>query len=265
MACVLASCCIGLTYGPLIPTHIVIIKAICCAIGIIVIYLPPPVAGKLTKNCVNFVINVPLFTACDLLILQCLHSLDVALKKFHALMETNIQQERPSLSNIDYGMPLTDLVQKANNLFGKIIVSLYSFNIIVIIVFLFWAINDLGHYTSADGAFQPSTVISGLTAGFFCMFSGTKLYYIQTVGQELCDRYSTIRRKLLQLKFDLSRNCDGNVTDVSRIDVLIEQFSGTPITPMDIFNLNYASTATISGVGITYALVLLEFKQGGKE
>ena len=196
----------------------------------------------------------------DLIILQCLHCLGIALEKFEGKIKICIAEKRFPPDNeaiCNAGMSLTTLAEKANRSFGKIIVWMYFSNISTIIVSIFalpLLISSSRHYLPFLCKF-----ISVLLLCVHCM---TKLYYLQSVGQALCDSYASIRKNFLRLKFATCENGDFAVANLARIDVLIEQFSGSPITPMDIFNLNYASALTLAGISLTYIIVLLQFKQG---
>ena len=59
--------------------------------------------------------------------------------------------------------------------------------------------------------------------------------------------------------------CDA---EALRIDTLIDWLSSytsrAPIRPMDIFDLNYASGASITGLILTYMIILLQFKGHGQ-
>lgn len=54
--------------------------------------------------------------------------------------------------------------------------------------------------------------------------------------------------------------------ELCQFEVLVDWFSlAAPVRPMDMFNLNFSSAATLVGLVITYMLVLLQFKIGDCE
>ena len=55
------------------------------------------------------------------------------------------------------------------------------------------------------------------------------------------------------------------VTDGVRLEVLIDKFSEPcPFRPLDTFNVNFSTAASLSGLAFTYVIVLIQFKQGDK-
>ncbi len=63
---------------------------------------------------------------------------------------------------------------------------------------------------------------------------------------------------------DLAYNETGLQTDLrDRLQLLTMHFSNSnPIRPMDIFGMNYASTASVAGLMFTYLIVLMQFRVG---
>ena len=47
----------------------------------------------------------------------------------------------------------------------------------------------------------------------------------------------------------------------AQAEVLIDRFGrAAPIRPLDVFDVNYATAASVSGLILTYVIVLLQFK-----
>lgn len=47
------------------------------------------------------------------------------------------------------------------------------------------------------------------------------------------------------------------------LDVLIDKFSASsPFRPLDMFDANYSTLASLAGLSFTYVIVLLQFKIG---
>ena len=53
------------------------------------------------------------------------------------------------------------------------------------------------------------------------------------------------------------------VRERSQLEALVDRYSGSaPFRPLDMFSVNFASAASIFGLGATYIIVLLQFKVG---
>ncbi len=79
------------------------------------------------------------------------------------------------------------------------------------------------------------------------------------VGQELCDHYSSIRENLQAASVTHAESL--SKSSMRQLDVLIDQFSRpAPIRPKNVFDLNLASGASVSGLMLTYLIVMLQFK-----
>ncbi len=63
---------------------------------------------------------------------------------------------------------------------------------------------------------------------------------------------------------DLAYNETGLQGDLKdRLHLLTVHFSNSsPIRPLDIFSMNYASTASVAGLMFTYLIVLMQFRVG---
>ena len=83
----------------------------------------------------------------------------------------------------------------------------------------------------------------------------TELHALQSAGQAASNAYKRLKESCDRLRLG-----KGDVGE--ELSVLSERSSSVPIRPMDIFNLNYASAASIYGMVLTYLVVLMQFKGG---
>ena len=70
----------------------------------------------------------------------------------------------------------------------------------------------------------------------------------------------TIKESIQELLIHESDELTEN--EKSKVDLLLERFSNrAPFRPLDVFDANFASAASLAGLIITYVIVLLQFKQ----
>ena len=68
-------------------------------------------------------------------------------------------------------------------------------------------------------------------------------------------------RHYAQIKTNLQNAMLLDLPSKSHLEVTIERFTRpSPIRPMDMFDLNYASAMSIFGLLLTYLIVLFQFK-----
>ena len=83
----------------------------------------------------------------------------------------------------------------------------------------------------------------------------------QDVGQKLCDDVSEARETIQRMRMDNAKRL--TATETLEMDTLIDWLSFSsraPIRPMDVFDMNYSSGASILGLILTYMIILLQFK-----
>ncbi len=92
---------------------------------------------------------------------------------------------------------------------------------------------------------------------------------LQSVGQRLCDRFSAVRYALAEWKMASFETLSDQQR--SQVEALASGGAGpssffarpAPLCPMDIFSLNRASAASVTGLVVTYMVVLLQMKLAG--
>ena len=101
-----------------------------------------------------------------------------------------------------------------------------------------------------------SVFFYSLWNGMFSILFVSRLMGYHSIGQKMANHYSQIKTNLQNaLLFELSSK--------THLEVAIERFSrAAPIRPMDVFDLNLASGASILGLLVTYLIVLFQFKIG---
>ena len=86
-------------------------------------------------------------------------------------------------------------------------------------------------------------------------------FTLQDVGQKLCDDVSEARERIQRMRLDNAKRL--TVAETLEMDTLIDWLSFSsraPIRPMDVFDMNYSSGASILGLILTYMIILLQFK-----
>ena len=54
-----------------------------------------------------------------------------------------------------------------------------------------------------------------------------------------------------------------SVRETVHMEVLIEKFSKScPFRPLDMFDVNFSTAASLAGLGFTYVIVLMQFREG---
>ncbi len=86
---------------------------------------------------------------------------------------------------------------------------------------------------------------------------------LMNTGQDLASGYRSVRSALLGIVVERSETLTPK--EQAEILILVDHFSTpAPVRPMDVFNLNYGSGASIVGLVLTYIIVLLQFKMGDR-
>ena len=86
-------------------------------------------------------------------------------------------------------------------------------------------------------------------------------FTLQDVGQKLCDDVSEARERIQRMRLDNAKRL--TAAEILEMDTLIDWLSFSsraPIRPMDVFDMNYSSGASILGLILTYMIILLQFK-----
>ncbi len=82
-------------------------------------------------------------------------------------------------------------------------------------------------------------------------------------GQNLANLYKRIRARLQEAMIAEADSLSSKERTV--IEVLMTKFTtSAPFRPLDIFDVNFASAASLLGLILTYVIVLLQFKVSDK-
>ena len=213
----------------------------------------------------NFLIQ--LFSVAFGLAMQCLSCLEIALAKFDHLTKKKYMicaiGGADDLSNeniISKGLCLHDLVKRANNMFGGILLYQYGHSLFFATFGIYFSTTILKVYIEEINWINEMVLMFSLANIIMVIFKIYKIYMMQAKGQVLCNHFASIKDNLENISLVFARNLD--FEDERKLRVLISRFSTTssPIRPCDVFDMNTASFVSISGIILTYLIVLLQFK-----
>ena len=77
----------------------------------------------------------------------------------------------------------------------------------------------------------------------------------------MCDDAAEARERVQRMRMDKAKRL--TVEETLEIETLVDWLSfstRSPIRPMDAFDMNYSSGASIVGLILTYMIILLQFK-----
>ena len=77
----------------------------------------------------------------------------------------------------------------------------------------------------------------------------------------MCEDVAEARERIQRMRMDNAKRLTAEET--LEVDTLVDWLSFSsraPIRPMDVFDMNYSSGASIMGLILTYMIILLQFK-----
>ena len=192
-----------------------------------------------------------------ILILTSLKSLNAALKKYVNKIQDALKDKYVNSNElsdiIDIGFTLIEMSKLANNIFGKLLALEYLSVMEMSVVGAFIGLNIFKGFSN----FEPALIFLPMGCYFVVITHAIKHHSYARTGQDLCNAYSEIKDGLDNLLM-----YDG-VCDKQRreLESLFNRFSVTsPIRPMDMFDMNYASFAVQNNMMFTYSIILMQFK-----
>lgn len=198
--------------------------------------------------------------------MQCLSCLEIALAKFDHLTKQKYMicavGSTDDLSNeniISKGLCLYDLVKKANNMFGGILLYQYGHSLFFATFGIYFSTTIFKVYIEEISWINEMVLMFSLANIILVIFKIYKIYMMQAKGQVLCNHFASIKDNLENMSLIFARHLD--FEEERKLRVLISRFSTpSPIRPCDVFDMNTASFVSISGIILTYLIVLLQFK-----
>ncbi len=182
---------------------------------------------------------------------------------------------------LDVGFNLDELTLQAGSMFGKLLFLLYLYHTLFIPTGLFFATSIFN--TSEFGAASLKRLAIcflavchiTLTIAFsfgvanilISVASIVMLSGLVGVGQRLSTAYADVRGALQELEMAAHKDDDDTLTlkEKTRLRILESRFSRPcPLRPLDTFNVNSASGASLAGLILTYLIVLLQWKLSEK-
>ena len=202
--------------------------------------------------------------------MQCIGSLDLALEKYEhmtkkkSLMCNGGSQDESNENIISKGFSLYLLVKQANNVFGGIILMQYGFSLFFATFGIYFSTTIFKVYNKELGRINEMVLAFSMANIVTVIFMIYKIFMMQAKGQALCCHFAAIKDNLEGILMVFAKQLDSE--EEKKLEVLISRFStkSSPIRPCDVFDVNTASFVSISGIIITYLIVLLQFKLNAK-
>jgi hypothetical protein len=208
------------------------------------------------------------FTASVALILHIMTYLDQNLNSFilqvaskttqpHNANPKKLRQGGSLTQLLDDGAVIFQLCEQADRLLGPITITLYFIHLILSACGIFFGTS------LAEGLMKKNyLLITYGTSNFLLSICSMQyLWSLMNKGQRLCDSFARVKKSLQDL-FIAKANIL-TAKERAQMDVLTERYSkDSPMRPMGVFSLNRASGTSISGLILTYIIVLLQFKSG---
>ena len=154
---------------------------------------------------------------------------------------------------IDLGFTLIEMSKSANNLFGKLLALEYLSIMEMSVVGAFIGLNIFKGISTSE----PALIFLPIGSYFVVFTHAIKHHSYARAGQNTCYAYSEIQDGLDKLLM-----CHGVCERQRReLESLFKRFSVTsPIRPLDMFDMNYASYAVQNNIMFTYSIILMQFK-----
>ena len=199
--------------------------------------------------------------------MQCLSCLEIGLAKFDNLTKQKYmicaigrKEEFSNAHLISKGLCLHDLVKRSNNMFGGILLYQYGHSLFFATFGIYFSTTIFKVYIEEISWINEMVLMFSLANILLVIFKVYKIYMMQAKGQVLCNHFASIKDNLENMSLVFARNLD--FEEERKLRVLISRFStnSSPIRPCDVFDMNTASFVSISGIILTYLIVLLQFK-----
>ena len=196
--------------------------------------------------------------------MQCIGCLDIALLKYDQLAKkksTSMDSMNQTIESIILkGLSLHELVIRANNMFGGIILMEYGFSLFFATFGIYFSTTIFKVYIKELAWVNEMVLVFSLLNICLFLLMIYKIYMMQSKGQVLCNHFAAIKVTLESMSIIFARHL--GLEDEKRLALLISRFSATssPIRPCDVFDVNTSSFISISGIILTYLIVLLQFK-----
>jgi hypothetical protein len=155
------------------------------------------------------------------------------------------------------GATLISLCEQGEELLGPITITLYFIHLILSAAGIFFGTS------LAQGLMTTNCLVIayGFSNLLMSACSIRILWSLGCVGQRMCTSFVRVKKNLQDLFIAKATILSAN--ERAQIDVLIERYSkDSPMRPMDMFSMNRASGISMSGLILTYIIVLLQFKTG---
>ena len=201
------------------------------------------------------------------LAMQCLSCLEIALAKFEKLTRDKYMicaigntEEFSNENLISKGLYLYDLVKKVNNMFGGILLYQYGHSLFFATFGIYFSTTIFKVYIEEISWINEMVLMFSLANILIVVFKIYKIYMMQAKGQVICNHFASIRDNLENMSLVFAKHLD--LEAERKLRILISRFSAnsSPIRPCDVFDMNTASFVSISGIILTYLIVLLQFK-----
>jgi hypothetical protein len=188
-----------------------------------------------------------------------LFSLQVASKTSqpHIANPKKLRQGGSLTQLLDDGATIFKLCEQADELLGPITITLYFIHLTLSACGLFFGTS------LAEGLMKTNyLLITYGTSNFLLSICSMQyLWCLMHKGQRMCDSFARVKKSLQDLSIAKANILKAK--EKAQMDVLMERYSkNSPMQPMGVFNLNRASGTSISGLILTYIIVLLQFKSG---
>ena len=142
-------------------------------------------------------------------------------------------------------------------MFGRFIAYECLFSLVILTFCVFFQSNAVMLFSEF---YYPIACMTGVHFIFGAFFMA-KLFALEEIGQRLAERFSSIRCGILSWKGAEFESLSAK--ELNDLGLLVGHFEvQSPLRPMDIFNLNRSSSASVAGLVITYMIILLQMKLG---
>jgi len=195
---------------------------------------------------------LPVKSASSVLVLQILHCLEEGLDSYARMTESANAGNAQFLAEV--GMDLDSLLEGANADLGGLIIAEYVSSLFSAVYGIFFSTTLASVFY--QGEWQWAIFLFSLYNVVLSVIFILRLVGFQRIGQKM-------QNHCARIKIDLQNTLLRELPSKARhhMEVAVERFSKpAPIRPLDVFNLNLASGASIVGLILTYIIVLLQFK-----
>ncbi len=176
-------------------------------------------------------------------------------------MNGSKSRESSKTAIIEEAEYVCNLTETANATVGRLIATQFFIQLIMCSCGIYLALGLFN--VVSDGVLMPVVLGYGIANTLMGLFSVLILWELMSQGQRAADTFRAIKSVLQKTVVSAVRESSLDEEERARLDVLVERFSTeAPIQPMHVFNVNFATGASLSGLVLTYIIVLLQFKVG---